>query len=432
MAVLVLGGYGFIGREICRRLHQAGHEVVGLGRSPEHVPSDLKSIRWQWADVSTLGRPEDWIPHLADIQGVVNAAGALQDGARDDVAAVQHRAMVALIEACQRTAVDRFVQISAAGVSDQSDTEFFRSKAQADQYLSASKLRWTILRPGLVIGADAYGGTALLRSLAAFPWVQPLVYGDRPVQCVAMDDLTDLVADVVAGNGPERGAFDVVEDHPSSLEDVVGTFRAWLGFPKARATISVPAVLARAVGRVADGLGHLGWRSPLRTTALKVMAAGVTGDPEPLRRHTGRSLRSLQEAFDAMPSTRQERWFARLSLLLPLLIAGLGLFWLVSGMIGLLRLDAAVALLLAAGLSSSSSTALVVVGSLVDMALGIAIFHRRWARPACLTMIAVTAAYLLGATVWVPQLWPDPLGPLVKTVPAALLALVTYTVLEER
>jgi hypothetical protein len=47
-------------------------------------------------------------------------------------------------------------------------------------------------------------------------------------------------------------------------------------------------------------------------------------------------------------------------------------------------------------------------------------------------MIAVTAAYLLGGTLLTPALWLDPLGPLVKSIPAAVLALTALAVLEDR
>jgi hypothetical protein len=47
-------------------------------------------------------------------------------------------------------------------------------------------------------------------------------------------------------------------------------------------------------------------------------------------------------------------------------------------------------------------------------------------------MIAVAAAYLAGATLLRPDLWLDPLGPLVKIVPALLLAATARMILEER
>jgi hypothetical protein len=47
-------------------------------------------------------------------------------------------------------------------------------------------------------------------------------------------------------------------------------------------------------------------------------------------------------------------------------------------------------------------------------------------------MIVVTLAYLAGATLWRPDLWLDPMGPLVKSLPAALLALCALALQDER
>ena len=47
-------------------------------------------------------------------------------------------------------------------------------------------------------------------------------------------------------------------------------------------------------------------------------------------------------------------------------------------------------------------------------------------------MIALSAAYVLAATFFLPGLWLDPLGPLVKTLPAAMLAFVMLAIVPER
>jgi len=44
----------------------------------------------------------------------------------------------------------------------------------------------------------------------------------------------------------------------------------------------------------------------------------------------------------------------------------------------------------------------------------------------------VSLFYLLASTIAVPALWFDPLGPLVKVVPAIVLALVARAVLDDR
>ncbi|MCH8169483.1 MAG: NAD(P)H-binding protein, partial [Proteobacteria bacterium] len=186
--ILVIGAYGLIGSAVARRLAGAGHKVRGLGRSAARGRRLVPGIDWVEGDLRAMTAPDDWTAALDGVATVVNAAGVLQDGARDSLRAVHDTAIRALLAACAARGVKRFVQISAAGVSPGAATEFFRSKARGDRAVRASGLEWVILRPGLVIGPDATGGTALLRGLAAFPLVQPLVLGDAPVQTVALAD----------------------------------------------------------------------------------------------------------------------------------------------------------------------------------------------------------------------------------------------------
>ena len=120
---------------------------------------------------------EDWLPLVAGMDAVVNAAGALQDGPRDRLDAIHRGAVVALVAACEQAGVSRFVQISAIGADPASPDAFFSTKGEGDKAVANSSLEWTILRPGLVIAPAAYGGTALLRALAAFPGFIPAVDG---------------------------------------------------------------------------------------------------------------------------------------------------------------------------------------------------------------------------------------------------------------
>ena len=358
---------------------------------------------------------------------VVNAAGALQSGLRDDLDAIHHRMVAALAEACCEVGLSRLVHISAVGAQADADTAFMRSKASGDACLRRSRVAWIILRPGLVIGPGAYGGSALLRMLASMPLVQPLVMADRRIQTVGSEDLARVVVDAVESRLPARSEIDVVEDESQSLREVVGTLRRWLGVPQARISIDLPDSVAFSIAGIADLLGHLGWRSPLRTTALRVLSAGVVGDPRTLRSLSDRRLKSLSENLRIMPSTLQERWFARLYLLLPLLIAVLALFWVSSGMIALATLPAAAA---QSGLAPVDGRALVALGALLDVALGLAILYRPWARAAALGMVCVGLVYLLLGTVLRADLWADPLGPLLKILPASMLALVAAALLD--
>lgn len=432
MRVLVLGGYGLIGLAIVRALHAAGHEVTGLGRSAALGRRLFPSVNWCGADIAMLQHPADWRSLLDGVEVVVNAAGALQDGWHDDLAAVHHAGIAAMVSACEAAAVSRIVQISAAGASAGASTEFMRSKSRGDAAVRAGVTDWVILRPGLVISPNAYGGSALIRMLAAVPLVSLLAMPEARVQTVAIGDLCGVVCDAVSGRLPAGTEADVVEAGSHSLREVVAAFRSWLGFAPARLSIALPRWSLAPVAVFADALSYLGWRSPLRSNALRALQDGIGGDAAVMRAWYGRDMASLRQTLDAMPATLQERWFARLTLLLPLMVATLAGFWLLSGVIALADVERAAAVLPAQALSPAGAALLVIGGAWIDILLGAMVLVRPLARAACVGMAAVSMAYLLAGSVLVPALWSDPLGPLIKIPPAIVLALVTMAMLEER
>ena len=121
-----------------------------------------------------------------------------------------------------------------------------------------------------------------------------------------------------------------------------------------------------------------------------------------------------------------------MTLLMPLVVGVLSLFWLLSGLFGLLGLSNAAQVLIGAGWAVPVAMLGVVFWSMVDIALGLAILWRPWATRACLAQIGVALIYLISASVLVPGLWADPLGPLVKVLPAMTLSLIAIPMLESR
>ena len=430
MHILVLGAYGLIGSAVCRALTVQGHTVTGLGRSVQFGAAILPQLEWVQADIATLRTVQDWLPFLEKVDAVVNTSGTLQDGWGDRVVATQDHAIRALIDACAAASVPRFVQISAPGADVGAETGFMRSKGIADRALSESSLDWTILRPGLVVSPAAYGGTSLLRALAATPLIQPMVLGRTRIQSIHVDDVAQAVCRAMDGAGV-RGAFDLVEPDPLPLADVILAFRKWLGFGPPRAIVQVPRWIGRVLAALGDLAGFLGWRPALRSTALAVLRADVVGDPAPWADLTGQRFSTLPETLARLPSTLQERVFARWQLFLPLAVVALAGFWIVSGLVAMVDPNAAVAVL-PPDMPPALAMSLVLGGSVVDIVLGCALLFRPAFRAGCWAGVAVCAVYLLLGTGLTPALWGDPLGPFVKIVPVALLMALVASLAERR
>ena len=430
MRVLVLGGYGLIGLAIVKRLLADGHAVTGLGRSIAKGRSALAEADWIGADISKLTRPEDWHPLLHGIDAIVNASGALQTGLKDNVVAVQRDAIIALIAACETAGISTFVQISAPGAHIAADTDFYRTKAAADTALKASTLNWTILRPGLVLSPHAYGGTSLMRMLAAFPSVQPLVLGKAQIQTIGVGDVADATAHAIHP-GLSGQDLDLVEPETHSLEELVLGVRTWLGFKPPRAVLRLPSWFGKLTALGADAAGWLGWRTALRSTSLSVLASDVRGDPAPWTQITGHPTQTFEQTLSALPATAQERVYARTLLVFPIVLILLAGFWVISGVIGLLQHDQAVAVLNGV-LPGWLADAFVRLGSIMDILIGVALLFRSLTRLACFASILVALGYVCASAAMTPHLWADPLGPMVKVIPAIALALCVAAIAEER
>ncbi|WP_396434110.1 DoxX-like family protein [Limnohabitans sp.] len=272
----------------------------------------------------------------------------------------------------------------------------------------------------------------MLRMLAAFPWIQPIAMPHAAIQTVWLDDVAGAVAAAVDGRLAHGFETDLVESEVHSLRDVLAAIRHWLGFAPARFELSMPHALTTAIAKGADALSQLGWRSPLRSTAISVLAQGVRGKPADLSFAGLPAPSSLDQTLSQMSVGAQDRLHARMSLLAPFMVLSLGLFWWASGVIGLVQVKQAALVLEKVGWSNDLAIAGVVFWAMVDMAIGTAFAIRQYSQAACWASAGVSVFYLLASTMTIPSLWMDPLGPLVKVVPVIVLSLVTSAALDTR
>lgn len=427
---MLLGATGLIGAATAARLVAAGHEVIGVARSLGQATRRVAAARWVKLDIREATRPEDWAAHLDGVDAVVNCAGVLQDSARDSTALVHREAPAALWRACEAAGVKRVIQMSALGAETGGATAFLRTKQEGDRLLEASGLDWVILRPSVVVGRQAYGGSALFRALAAWP-ILPRFPEAGALDVVQLDDVAETVARLLAPGAPSRVVLELTGPERLTVAELIGGYRRWLGWPPAR-EIALPGWLLALGWKAGDLVSWLGWRPPMRTTAMRELARGSTGDNRGWIEATGIEPRSLAAALAAEPAGVQERWFARLYLLKPLILGMFALFWLATGLITLGPGREEAMRLIGMTAAASWSAPLVIGGALFDAAMGIALLFRRTIRPALIVAFLGTIGYLAAGTMLMPELWADPLGRLTKILPIMVLNLVCLAIVDER
>ena len=75
---------------------------------------------------------------------------------------------------------------------------------------------------------------------------------------------------------------------------------------------------------------------------------------------------------------------------------------------------------------------MVLGGAVIDIALGLGLMVRKTVRAALVGTIIVTIAYLVGGSILTPQLWLDPLAPLIKALAAMGLSISCLIALDKR
>jgi uncharacterized protein YbjT (DUF2867 family)/uncharacterized membrane protein YphA (DoxX/SURF4 family) len=423
MRILVTGANGFIGSHIVAALRAAGHGVVAAVRDTADAARRLPGIAAIEIDFNRDLDTIYWLPRLDKIDAVVNCAGILQGTRRQSIEAVHAAGPKAMFEACKGAGVKLAIQISAVSADAAAGTDYAKTKLAAENHLRALDIDWVVLRPSLVYAEGSYGGSSMLRGLAAFPGVIPLPgKGDQPFQPIHVEDLARAVVEIVANPKLRRLSLDAVGPETLTLKAIVGRLRAWLGFRPAP-TVTMPRWLVALGARWGDLTGG----GPLNTTALRQIEYGNVSSSEVFAGQIGFRPRGMAEWMMLRPSHVQDRWHARLFLVRPVLRGTLALLWIISGLVGLLAPFASYAAIVAPlGLGAGTAGLFAWLTSLADITIGAAVLLRLAPRLVGWLQLAFVAGYTLVLTLLAPGLWLEPLGPLLKNLPivAAVLALM--------
>lgn len=411
MHILIAGADGFIGSALAQALLAHGHQPTLAVRDTQRAAKRFPGQRVVAVDFATDHSPETWRPRLQGIDAVVNTVGIFRETGAQAFEAIHVRTPVALFEACVEAGVRRVVQISALGAAADAPTEFLRSKHAADTALSTLPLSSVVVRPSLVF-ARAGASARLFLQLAALPLIPIPGNGAQCVQPIHLGDLvTALVALIEAEAPPPLLA--AVGPEPLTLRDYLAQLRRAAGLGRAH-FLPIP-------GRIMDTVASVGERlltNLVDREALTMLAQGNCADAQAVTRVLGHPPRGAAD-FIATDEAASLRTSLQLRWLLPLLRLSLALVWIVTGIVslGVYPVSGSLDLLARVGLHGGFALASLYVAAALDLALGIATLvmqRRQW-------LYVLQAIVILGytaiITLWLPEYWLHPYGPVLKNLP---------------
>jgi UDP-glucose 4-epimerase len=282
MSFLVLGGGGFVGTNLCRRLVEAGARVRAFGRSRAFA-DELAGVEWhqgEFEDASALTSAIascDVVFHLVQATTPHSANLDMAGDLRHSVAPT-----LALLDICRKANVRRVVFVSSGGTvygptkevptpetaPTNPITAYGIVKLTIEKFLGLYEhlhgLSFRVLRV-----ANPYGpfqlpvrGQGLIAMLLSRAMKQQSteIWGDGSIvrDYVFIDDVVDALEAAALDTSAER-IFNIGSGHGRSVRDVIAAVGAGLGGPvtiewKPGRPVDVP-VSVLAIERARDALG---------------------------------------------------------------------------------------------------------------------------------------------------------------------------------
>ena len=265
--VVVTGASGLVGTHVCTELTQAGWKVRAVVRDTQkaaerlgHLPleirvGDIRDIDSMRAAMTGAGS----LVHLAAI--AIEKAGESYDASNSDGTRV-------LLDAAKAESVARLVYMSQNGSDSKSPFPFLRSKGFAQDAVTSSNLKWTVLRPSVIFGPEDEFVNVLARLVRLSPVIFPVPGGGTArFQPVAVADVARAVATVLNDDQTIGKSYSLGGPTPLSLRQM--TERILIAMNTSRILVGIPVPLLRPVVALA---GRILPHPPVTTGLLDLLA----------------------------------------------------------------------------------------------------------------------------------------------------------------
>jgi NADH dehydrogenase len=247
--IVVLGGTGFVGRQLVQRLVAAGHEVTVLSRDPgahsERLLAPGAMVRR--ADVHD---PVALRAAFAGADTVVNLVGILNE--QGDDGRGFHRVHVTLTEsviaACQATGARRLLQMSALNAG-RGTSHYLASRGEAEARVKASGLDWTLFEPSVMFGPGD-GLFTRFASLLRLAPVLPLACPEARFSPVYVGDVVEAMLRALDDRATIGEVYELYGPEVFTLYEIVRMTARELGLR--RYILPLPGPISRLQGWICD------------------------------------------------------------------------------------------------------------------------------------------------------------------------------------
>jgi uncharacterized protein YbjT (DUF2867 family) len=195
--VLLTGATGLVGSALLRRLVADQAPVRCLVRDPRRLGAQRVRVQIALGDLTD---PPSFRNALRGVSTVVHLAASIRDQPRGSIEELNGIATWRMVEAAERSGVERFLFFSVLDASTHHRARFFRAKALAEQAVREASVRSIVFASSIIYApSDPY--LTLLARLALLPAMPVSGRGRSRYQPIWAEDVADCVIGALRGTG---------------------------------------------------------------------------------------------------------------------------------------------------------------------------------------------------------------------------------------
>ena len=244
--VTIIGGSGFVGRYIARRMAKEGWRVRVAVRRPNEalfvrpygVPGQVEPLACNIRDDASVRAM------IRGADAVVNCVGVLNSLGANTFQAVQAEGAGRIARLAAAEGVETLVHVSAIGADAGSDSDYARTKGEGEAAVLAAFPGAVILRPSVVFGTEDRFFNRFA-AMTRFGPILPVVGAKTRFQPVFADDVARAAVKAALGQA-SPGIYELGGPEVDSFRGLMG--RMLHVVQRRRAVVNVPFVLARIIG----------------------------------------------------------------------------------------------------------------------------------------------------------------------------------------
>ena len=237
--ILVTGGTGFVGSNIVRLLVKKGQKVRCLVResSPRNVLDGL-DVEFCTGDILV---PDTLKETLQDIDTVIHLVGIIKEIGGATFERIHTEGTKNVLEAARNAEIKKYIHMSALGTRSGGLSRYHKTKWLAEEAVRNSGLKYVILRPSIICGADdefVNMFAKMIRQTFITRIIPVIGKGESRMQPIYVGDVAHCFVEAAINENISNKTYEICGPDAISFNEILDTIMKVM--QKARFKIHLP------------------------------------------------------------------------------------------------------------------------------------------------------------------------------------------------